>query len=194
MKEELIKRLNELYQMDDAMAEKVRSYTKVSEYKSGAFILKEGQVCSKACMVAKGLVRSYYMNDGKDITSRFMEEGAIITSWPSYYTQLPGNEYMEATEDTILLCLSYTDIQKLYAEKPEFNIVGRRQVEHAFYLSEQRTQMLRKHTAEEKYKFFLENHPTLLQRVALRHIATYLGMSEETLSRIRSRFHKHNSW
>lgn len=194
MEELLIKRLNSLYQMDEALTHKVRSFTKISEYKSGAFILKEGQVCNKACMVATGLVRSYYMNDGRDITSRFMEEGSIITSWPSYYTQLPGNEFIEATEDTILLCLNYTDIQKLYAEYPEFNIVGRRQVEHAFYLSEQRTQMLRKHTAEEKYKFFLENHPTLLQRVALKHIATYLGMSEETLSRIRSRFHKNNSW
>jgi len=193
MEELLIKRLNSLYQMDEVMTEKVRSLTKMTEYKSGAFILKEGQVCNKACMVAEGLVRSYYMNDGKDITSRFMEEGDIITSWPSYYTQQPGNEFIEATEDTILLCLNYTDIQKLYSEVPEFNIVGRRQVEHAFFLAEQRTQMLRKHTAEEKYKFFLENHPTLLQRVPLKHIATYLGMNEETLSRIRSRFHRNNS-
>ncbi|MEK7226111.1 MAG: Crp/Fnr family transcriptional regulator [Bacteroidota bacterium] len=193
MEELLIKRLNSLYQMDEVMTERVRSLTKISEYKSGAFILKEGQVCNKACMVAEGLVRSYYMNDGRDITSRFMEEGSIITSWPSYYTQQPGNEFIEATEDTILLCLNYTDIQKLYSEMPEFNIVGRRQVEHAFYLAEQRTQMLRKHTAEEKYKFFLENHPTLLQRVPLKHIATYLGMNEETLSRIRSRFHRNNS-
>jgi len=193
MEELLIKRLNSLYQMDEVMTEKVRSLTKMTEYKSGAFILKEGQVCNKACQVWEGLVRSYYMNDGKDITSRFMEEGDIITSWPSYYKQQPGNEFIEATEDTILLCLNYTDIQKLYSEMPEFNIVGRRQVEHAFFLAEQRTQMLRKHTAEEKYKFFLENHPTLLQRVPLKHIATYLGMNEETLSRIRSRFHRNNS-
>lgn len=192
MEELLIKRLNSLYQMDEVMTEKVRSHTKMTEYKSGAFILKEGQVCNKACMVAAGLVRSYYMNDGRDITSRFMEEGDIITSWPSYYKQQPGNEFIEATEDTILLCLNYTDIQKLYSEMPEFNIVGRRQVEHAFFLAEQRTQMLRKNTAEEKYKFFLENHPTLLQRVPLKHIATYLGMNEETLSRIRSRFHRNN--
>ena len=193
MEELLIKRLNSLHPMDEVMTSKVRSFTKVSEYKSGAFILKEGQVCNKACMVAEGLVRSYYMNDGKDITSRFMEEGAIITSWPSYYTQQPGNEFIEAVEESTLLCLNYTDIQKLYSELPEFNIVGRKQVEHAFYLSEQRTQMLRKHTAEGKYKFFLENHPTLLQRVPLKHIATYLGMNEETLSRIRSRFHRNNS-
>ena len=52
--------------------------------------------------------------------------------------------------------------------------------------------MLRKHTAEEKYKFFLDKHPTILQRVPLKYIATYLGMNEETLSRVRSRYHKTN--
>jgi DNA-directed RNA polymerase specialized sigma54-like protein len=50
--------------------------------------------------------------------------------------------------------------------------------------------MLRKNTAEEKYKFFLDNHPNLMQRVSLKHIATYLGMNEETLSRIRSKYHR----
>lgn len=90
----------------------------------------------------------------------------------------------------MLACVHYDDIQKLYDEFPEFNIIGRRQVEYSFYLSELRTRMLRKHTAEEKYKFFMDNHPTLLQRVPLKNIATYLGMNEETLSRVRSHYHK----
>ncbi|MFZ1856919.1 MAG: hypothetical protein WAU29_06095, partial [Chitinophagaceae bacterium] len=126
----------------------------------------------------------------KDITSRFMDEGFIITSWIRYYTQQPGNEFIEALEETTLACINYADIQKMYTDFPEFNIVGRKQAEYGFFMAEQRTQILRKHTAEEKYKFFLSNHPTLLQRVALKHIATYLGMNEETLSRVRSKFHR----
>ncbi len=188
----LIDRLNQLYPMSAGLTEKIISVTKVANYPSGTIILKEGQVCDKACLVAQGLVRSYYINDGMDITSRFMDEGFIVTSWISYYTQKPGNEYIEAIEDSTLLCLPYSDIQKLFNDFPEFNIVARRQVEYAFYLSEQRTQMLRKHTAEEKYQFFLDNHPTLLQRVSLKHIATYLGMSQETLSRVRSKYHKNH--
>jgi len=188
----LIDRLNQLYPMSAGLTEKIISVTKVANYPSGTIILKEGQVCDKACLVAQGLVRSYYINDGMDITSRFMDEGFIVTSWISYYTQKPGNEYIEAIEDSTLLCLPYSDIQKLFNDFPEFNIVARRQVEYAFYLSEQRTQMLRKHTAEEKYQFFLDHHPTLLQRVSLKHIATYLGMSQETLSRVRSKYHKNH--
>jgi CRP/FNR family transcriptional regulator, anaerobic regulatory protein len=193
MIETLIEKMNSLYPMKEEVADKIRSLAIIVTYKPGDLILKEGQVCNSACLVVKGLTRSFYMNDGVDITSRFMEEGFIVTSWPSYYTQKPGNEFIEAVEDTALACVSYADIQQLYIDFPEFNINGRRQTEYAFYLSEQRTLLLRKHTAEEKYKYFLNNHPTLMQRVPQKHIATYLGMSEETLSRVRSKFHRTNS-
>ncbi|MBL7749440.1 MAG: Crp/Fnr family transcriptional regulator [Chitinophagaceae bacterium] len=193
MVEKMIEKLNSLAPMNEVLADRVRALAKITTFAAGELILREGQVCNRACLVVEGLTRSYYLNEGVDITSRFMEEGFIVTSWPSYYTQKPGNEFIEAMEDTSLACLNYSDIQQLYIDFPEFNINGRRQTEYAFYLSELRTLLLRKHTAEEKYKYFLHNHPTLMQRVALKHIATYLGMSEETLSRVRSRFHKNNS-
>jgi CRP/FNR family transcriptional regulator, anaerobic regulatory protein len=190
MIEVLLDRLNTLSPLSRELTERVKSVTKIVTYPAGNFILKEGQVCNKACLVVKGLARSYYINEGRDITSRFMDEGFIITSWISYYTQQPGNEFIVAMEETTLTCVDYTEIQKLYTDFPEFNIIGRRQAEHSFYLAEERTQILRKHTAEEKYKFFLEHHPTLLQRVPLKNIATYLGMNEETLSRVRTKVHK----
>ncbi len=193
MIEVLLEKLNKLHPLGPALTERVGSITKIVTYPAGDFILKEGQVCKEACLVVKGLARSYYIIEGRDITSRFMDEGFIITSWISYYTQQPGNEFIEAVEETTVTCINYTDIQKLYDDFPEFNIIGRRQAEYGFYLAEQRTQILRKHTAEEKYKFFLDNHPTLLQRVPLKHIATYLGMNEETLSRVRTKFHKRKS-
>lgn len=192
MIEKLIQRFNALQPMTDALADRIRSITMIANHPKGTFILQEGKVCDAACMVANGLVRSFYINEGEEITSRFMDEGFIITSWVSFYTQKPGNECIETLEDTILTCITYNDIQQLYKDFPEANIIGRKQVEYSFYLAEQRTQMLRKHTAEEKYKFFLDNHPSLLQRVSLKHIATYLGMSQETLSRVRTKYHKKN--
>lgn len=179
--------------MGEELIAKVRSLVQIIKYQAGDYILKEGDVCNKACLIVKGLTRSFYINEEKDITSRFMEEGNIVTSWPSYYIQQPGNEFIEAIEDTTVACLDYISVQKLYAEFQEFNTIGRRQVEYAFFLSEQRTQMLRKHTAIEKYEFFITNHPTLLQRVPLKHIATYLGMTEETLSRVRRKHYRNNS-
>lgn len=190
MIEKLLDRLNAFHKMDEELAEKVRSVTQISTYPKKAFLLRDGQVCDKACMVVDGLARAYYVNEDKDITSRFMDEGFIITSWISYYHQQPGDEFIEALEDTTLACIHYRDIQDLYKKYPEFNIIGRKQTEYSLYQAELRTRMLRKHTAEEKYMFFLENHPDMMKRVSLKYIATYLGMNEETLSRIRSKFHK----
>lgn len=190
MIEILVEKLNSLSTLDTALAERVRSVSYLLHYKAGDIILRDGDTCKKIALVARGLTRSYYIADGKDITSRFMEEGFILTSWISYYTQKPGNEFVEAAEDTTLVCINYTDIEKMYIDFPESNIVGRKQVEYAFYLSEQRTQLLRKHTAERKYELFLQYHPNLIQRVPLKHIASYLGINEETLSRVRTRYHK----
>lgn len=190
MVEKLIARLNEFYPMGESLTERIINITRISTHPKKTVLLKEGDINTHVCMVISGLVRSYYMNEEKDITSRFMDEGFIITSWISFYTRKPGNEFLQTQEDTTLACVHYNDIQKLYDEFPEFNIIGRKQVEYSFYLSELRTRMLRKHTAEEKYKFFLENHPNLMQRVSLKHIASYLGMNEETLSRVRTQYHK----
>lgn len=190
MIDKLIARLNGLHPMSEALTEKIRSMVWVTDHPKKTILLKEGEVNNQICMVANGLVRSYYINEGREITSRFMDEGFIITSWISFYTRKPGSEFIETLEDTTLTCVHYNDIQKLYEEFPEFNTIGRKQVEYSFYMAELRTRMLRKNTAEEKYKFFLENHPNLLLRVSLKHVATYLGMNEETLSRVRSQYHK----
>jgi CRP/FNR family transcriptional regulator, anaerobic regulatory protein len=190
MIDKLLEKLKALGPISEKLEERIRSIAYTNTYKAGEVILHINQPCNRICLITNGLTRSYYLNDGKEITSRFMEEGFIVTSWVSYYTQKPGEEIIEAVEDTMLACINYTDIQEMYIDFPESNVIGRRQVEYAFFLSEQRTQMLRGHTATDKYKFFLNNHSSLLQRVPLKHIATYLGMSEETLSRVRSKFHK----
>jgi CRP-like cAMP-binding protein len=193
MVEKMIEKLNSLAPMSGELSEKIRLLAVVESFNAGDIILKEGEVCRKASFIARGLTRSYYLNEDADITSRFMEEGSIVTAWISYYTQKPGNEFIEAVEDTTMVSLQYDDIQKLYALFPGFNTTVRKQVEYAFYLSEQRTQLLRKHTAEEKYKLFIQLHPSLMQRAQLKHIASYLGMNQETLSRVRASFAKRNS-
>lgn len=190
MIEQLLNRLNALHPMDEQLTGRIKEVTIISTYPAKTYLLRDGQICDRACMVVKGLARAYYVNEDRDITSRFMDEGFIITSWVSYYHQQPGDEFIETLEDTTLACIRYNDIQQLYKDYPIFNIVGRKQTEYSLYTSEMRTRMLRKQTAKERYTFFLQNHPDLLNRVPLKHIASYLGMNEETLSRIRSQFRK----
>jgi CRP-like cAMP-binding protein len=185
--EKLFALLEKFYPLTEEMKDRLVSITEIHKYPRKTILLKEGQVSQHACIVLEGLARAYYISDGKEITTRFMDEGFIITSWLSYYTQQPGYEYVETIEDTVAGCIAYKDVQQMYHDIPDFNIAGRKIAEYFFFLSEQRTQLLRKHTAEEKYQFYLQRHPDLMQRIPLKYIATYLGMNEETLSRVRRR-------
>jgi CRP-like cAMP-binding protein len=187
MIEKMLSAFNKLHPLGEEMKERLEAITVVKEFSKKHLLLQEGQVADHACFVLNGLARAYYITDGREITSRFMDEGFIITSWLSFYTRKPGYEFIETLEDSTIAFMHYNDLQKIYADFLEFNIVGRKLTEYFFFLAEQRTQMLRKHTTDEKYQFFLKEHPDLLQRIPLKYIATYLGMSEETLSRVRSR-------
>ncbi|HSU50198.1 MAG TPA: cyclic nucleotide-binding domain-containing protein, partial [Segetibacter sp.] len=149
--------------------------------------LKPGMVSNYACFVLKGIVRSYYIKEGEEITTKFLQEASTITSIYSFYSRKPGNEYIMALEDTLVACFHYDNMQKLYKDHPSFNAIGRVITEKYLYFSEIELYNLRKVKAEDRYHFFERHFPQLMQRVPLKYIATYLGMNLETLSRIRGR-------
>lgn len=148
-------------------------------------LLSAGEVCNYMYFVLKGLVRVYYFVEEKEITSRLMSEGYFITSYISYFTRKPGNEFMEAYEDSVLARISVENAQKIYRQFPDFNYTVRVLTEYSFFLAEERTVALRNTTAEHRFRFFMNRHPELMNRVASRHIASYLGMTEETFSRMK---------
>lgn len=189
----LIERLNGLVypdQMPASLISRIRAVAESRNFAEGSLILRKGQVCNGAFFLDRGLARSYYLRENKEVTSRLMEEGFIITSWLSFYTQKPSHEYIVAMEDCETIFISHDEINALYKDFPLFNVIGRRQVEYSFCQAELRTQMLRGLTTVQRYGFFCENHPSLLQRVPLKYIASYLGMSDESLSRIRSGYRR----
>lgn len=191
MTRELINRLEELIIPDRLPLEMQQFLQEVAQakfFKQGDYLLRRGEVCQGAHLLIRGLARSFYDNEDKEITSRLMETGFIITSWISFYTQQPATEYIVAMEDSYTVFLHYRDIQQLYKRFPLFNEIGRKQVEHSFYKAEQRTQMLRGLSAAERYDKFCEMHPDLLRRVPLKYIASYLGMTDVTLSRLRANY------
>jgi CRP-like cAMP-binding protein len=144
-------------------------------------------IANYASFVLKGIVRSYYVKDGEEITTKFLQETSTITSIYSFYSRKPGNEYIMALEDTTLASFHYDNMQKLYKDHLSFNVIGRVITERYLYFSEIELYNLRKTKAEDRYQFFVKHYPELMQRVPLKYIATYLGMNLETLSRIRGR-------
>ena len=153
----------------------------------GTLIVDEGYVCREMYFLISGTVRSYFYQKGKDITYWIYPEHSFFTAWSSYLNQKTSPEFIETTEDAELYSISYTQWQQLYEKYPELERFGRLMIEeqialiHEFYMG---YYLL---TAKEKYDLIVSVFPTITQRANLGHIASMLGISQETLSRIRGK-------
>ncbi len=183
----LLKYCNAICTVPEELVRDMLNFAEVREYKKDELILKPGMVANYASFVLKGVVRSYYIKEGEEITTKFLQEASTITSIYSFYSRKPGNEYIMALEDTTLASFHYDNMQRLYKDHLSFNVIGRVITERYLYFSEIELYNLRKTKAEDRYQFFVKHYPELMQRVPLKYIATYLGMNLETLSRIRGR-------
>ena len=178
---------NSITPLPPELVDDIIKYAVIKEYKKNEFILKAGKVSNYTSWIIKGLTRSYYIKDIEDITTKFLWDGAPITSVYSYYSRKPGNENIVALEDTTLASLHYDHMQYLYKTYPAFNVIGRVITEQYLYMLEIEVYNLRKQKAEDRYQFIVKHFPHLLQRVPLKYLATYLGINLETLSRIRGK-------
>ena len=178
---------NSITPLSTELIDDIIKYAVIKEYKKNEFILRAGKVSNYTSWIIKGLTRSYYIKDIEDITTKFLWDGAPITSVYSYYSRKPGNENIVALEDTTLASLHYDHMQYLYKTYPAFNVIGRVITEQYLYMLEIEVYNLRKQKAEDRYQFIVNHFPHLLQRVPLKYLATYLGINLETLSRIRGK-------
>lgn len=160
--------------------------TKHFEKKKYDHFLKAGQTHSSIFVMDKGLVRAYFHNGKKEITTWFGKEHEPIGSLAPLYTQTASFENIQFLEDASIYAITIEKLQALYIRYPELNWVGRKIAEYLCMLLEERINILHTGSAEERYKAILNDYPYLLQRVNLGYIASYLGISQETLSRIRS--------
>ena len=186
MLDAFIHRLRSFYPLSEGLEATIQGL-EIIEVPKHTLLLREGQRQDFAWVIIKGLIRSYYIKDTEEICSRFNAENQVVLSVASFYTRSPGYEFVETLEDSILARIHYDQLQEIYRLHPEFNYHARVLTEYYFTLSEQRLYLLRKQSAEERYRFFLEHYPEWLQRVPLKYIATFLGMNLETLSRIRKK-------
>jgi CRP-like cAMP-binding protein len=166
-----------------ALAARVRREELPAQHK----LLQPGQVARRVYFLERGLVRGYALHEGREMSSWFMREGDFVISIVSFLTQAPATEYLELLEPSLIHSIGYDQLQALYRDFPEFNLFGRVLTERYYVRSEQRAHQLRVLPAAERYAHLLAEFPGVLQRVALRHIASHLGVAAETLSRLRGR-------
>lgn len=169
--------------LEAALRQRVRPETAVARQ----HLLQPGQVAQRLYFLESGLVRGYYEKDGKEVTAWFMREGDFVLSILSFFSRQPSHEYLQALSDCRLWSISYEHLQELYRQFPEFNAVGRVLTEKYYVLSEQRALNLRMLSAAERYAQLLTDFPDMFQRVPLKLLASHLGLTPETLSRLRAR-------
>lgn len=151
------------------------------------YLLKEGQVCRNIYFIESGLLRCYYVKDGGEVSSWFMKEKDVCISVESYYQQRPSLEYIQALEDTVVYSISFEELDRIYRNFPAFNYTGRVLTERYYILSEQRSKSMRMQRSHERYDWLMDRYPELMQRVAAKYIASYLGITEVTLSVVKGR-------
>lgn len=187
MKEQVVQFLSQIHPLSDGLQAALFTLLKEVRLKSKEIYLREGETSKKIAFILQGLMRSYYINaKGEEITNWFMKEGNVTISVKSFFEQVPSKEFMAAIEPTVLLYVTYDELQQFYRNYPEFNIVGRRLTEKYYTLCEERLLGIRSLTAKERYHSLLALHPEIVQRCPDKYIASYLGIGVRTLAREKS--------
>lgn len=163
----------------------VCNFFQFRKFKKGEYLYKPGEIATETGFIMKGVFRVYYLVDGKESTRFLGCENIFITSSLSFTTQVPSIEYVEALENSELLMLSHQDLQKMFDISPKWDKVMRHLMEYSYNEQQKRIYSLIALSAQERYTELTKKRPDLIQRVPQYIIANYLGMSPETLSRIR---------
>lgn len=163
----------------------IDTHQKVS-FKKGDFLLKKGQIAKKYFCVEKGLIRSYvYDYEGNDITTGFVGENEIAIDVVSLFHGIPAVEYFQALTDCECYSIRLDEFQVLYHSCKGLNEWGRVWMSGSLFELKQRTISMITDSASERYKALQERHPQILQQSPLKFIASYLGITDTSLSRIR---------
>lgn len=178
--------LNNIYPLPDASKELLKKSITAVKYKKGHILLRADKIEKNIYFIKKGVARAYSYKDNAEITFWFGKEGDTIISMKSYITNQKGYENIELLEDCELYELKTTDLQKLFDEYIDIANWGRKFAEQELVKTEERLISRQVRTATERYKELLKDNPDLIQRVQLGHIASYLGITQVSLSRIRA--------
>ena len=155
-------------------------------FKKNDLVLKEGKVCQYLYYINKGMACGYYHLQDHEVCNWIARENDFATSYYSFISQQPSYEIIACFEDCSVQAISYAQLNEIYRLFPESERAGRLILEEYYSRLEERLISIQFKSAKERYHTLLKNRPEIIQRAPLGRIASYLGMKQETLSRIRA--------
>ncbi|URC12289.1 Crp/Fnr family transcriptional regulator [Flavobacterium sp. B183] len=155
--------------------------------KKGEFLLRQDEICSKSYFIEEGIVRKYYLDDGKEITTELYFKEDIAVSFNSYCLQTTSNEFIQAVTDITVSQTDFKEFQNAKKQFPKLTELDLMLTEYYAIWLEDRLFQFRTLDATTRYLKLIKEHSHIIKNIQLTHIASYLGISLETLSRIRSK-------
>jgi CRP-like cAMP-binding protein len=156
------------------------------KYAKNEMILREGETCTNIYWVVKGLVRQYYYKNGKELTEYMASENTIVMCIESLFREQPTHLQIKALEPTIMIALPKAELEAVAMKSVNIQILYRKILEESLILSQHHADMLRFESAQDRYQKLIKRQPQLVLRAPLVYIASYLQMTPETLSRVRT--------
>jgi CRP-like cAMP-binding protein len=188
MKEQLTRYFATNFRATTTEIEQLVSAFNARKVKKNEILISKGDFCRYSYFVCKGAIRAYFVSDdGEEATRYIALENQFITTIHSFISQTATNEFIQATEETELLSISYTDFKKVISETTLARDLYIKQLEVAYTTNHWRLESFLKMGANERYAFLLKTNPVLIQRLSNKIIASYLGITQESLSRLKAK-------
>jgi CRP-like cAMP-binding protein len=159
----------------------------IQKYPKGKILLKEGQISNEVYFVLEGCVRQYFMVDGEEKTNNFFTDEQWVISMQSFGEQTPSKHFVDCCLDSTLVVGNRQKEEELYKKFPKFETISRKVMEKVFAEQQEILASYTTDTPEERYLKLLKSRPDLFQKIPQYHIASYIGVKPESLSRIRKR-------
>ncbi|WP_158655232.1 Crp/Fnr family transcriptional regulator [Flavivirga eckloniae] len=168
--------------------DKIKQNIGVKHYKKGDVFLRSGQTSNTLGFITRGFFRKYYLKDGDEINFWFYHENQFLVAYQSFLERVPTKFQIEALEDAEILTLPFEAVQNLYTISEAWQKLGRLVCEKMYITHHNRIESLLFKDASVRYYDLVKEHPMLLQRLPQYHLASYLGIKPQSLSRIRKEY------
>lgn len=182
----LLKHIQSIYPVSSEAETALLEISKEVRFQKGTDVQLIGHTCKTIYFVKEGCLRIYYFKEDIDITESFEFENAFVARAESLFTGKPSLKAIQAIEDTILIAIDSNKLFQLFDEYHDLERLFRKIIEASYVNTVNRIESLQFHSAEERYLGLLKEHKNILKRVALKYVASYLGITPVSLSRIRA--------
>ena len=165
--------------------EYIQPYIIERRFEKKEIVSQAGEVEEYLNFIVHGLVRKYYLQDNDEVNTQISHEGHLIHAQESFHSRKPSEYFVETLEPTTFISVTYNDLEKLYSQHIKLERLGRLVITYTMVQKDRWQMQMIKMPPRERFLFFVERHPDLLQRVPQKHLASFLNIQPETFSRFK---------